>query len=99
MFSIEYLKLLSLLKAGMLVHSSPTSNVSQHTPSNIAPSPNATTVTYNDWLAPNLGWLSPEYKWFFEYPLPIPSVKKPKLLVNCTLRYPPLPTLAQYLCR
>lgn len=24
-------------------------------------------------------WLSPEYKWFFEFPLPIPQVKQPKL--------------------
>lgn len=24
------------------------------------------------------GWLSPEYKWIFEYPLPIPPVKTKK---------------------
>jgi len=28
---------------------------------------------------PNGGWISPEYKWFFEYPLPIPPQKAKKL--------------------
>jgi bilirubin oxidase len=27
------------------------------------------------------GWLSPEYKWFFDYPLPVPPIKQPKLYV------------------
>jgi len=29
-----------------------------------------------------LPWLSPEYRWFFEYALPIPPIKRPKLSVG-----------------
>lgn len=28
---------------------------------------------------PTGGWMSPEYKWFYQYPLPIPPVKNKKL--------------------
>ncbi|KAH7385947.1 bilirubin oxidase [Pyrenochaeta sp. MPI-SDFR-AT-0127] len=39
----------------------------------------STTSSINDSLpTPSGRWISPEYKWFFEFPLPIPPVKSPK---------------------
>jgi hypothetical protein len=40
---------------------------------------------------PTGGWISPEYKWFFQFPLPIPSVKQPKLSVRHRLEHSLLP--------
>jgi bilirubin oxidase len=39
----------------------------------------STKVVPDDPSTPNGEWLSPEYKWFFEYPLPVPPLKQPKL--------------------
>jgi bilirubin oxidase len=39
----------------------------------------STKVVPDDSSNPNGEWLSPEYKWFFDYPLPIPPTKQPKL--------------------
>jgi hypothetical protein len=46
----------------------------------IPTAPNTTTI-------PGVNWVSPPYKWFFEYPLPIPPVKQPKLSVKSTPEY------------
>jgi bilirubin oxidase len=40
---------------------------------------NTSTVTNESYLAPPGDWVSPEYKWLFMFPVPVPSVKQPKL--------------------
>jgi bilirubin oxidase len=43
------------------------------------PTPNVTIVQETSISRPTRNWISPEYKWFFEYPLPIPPQKSSKL--------------------
>ena len=43
------------------------------------PKPSATIVQEASAPRPTGKWISPEYKWFFEYPLPMPSQKSLKL--------------------
>lgn len=51
------------------------------------PDVNATTPAAPNTTIPGVDWVSPPYKWFFEYPLPIPPIKQPKLSVNSSPEY------------
>jgi bilirubin oxidase len=48
---------------------------------------NATTSAAPNTTTPTVEWVSPPYKWFFDYPLPIPPVKQPKLFVTISLKF------------
>jgi hypothetical protein len=58
---------------------------------------NTTTPAAPNTTTPGLGWVSPPYKWFFDYPLPIPPVKQPKLFVKSGLEFLSGLIVAQYL--
>jgi hypothetical protein len=73
-----YLLLTSLV---LSVHAAPFAN----TVSDLAPYPSSSSTPTYDTIPPNDRkdlWISPEYKWIFQFPLPIPSVKIPKLWVR-----------------
>ncbi|KAF2822088.1 Cupredoxin [Ophiobolus disseminans] len=52
---------------------------SSQTSSSTVPSRSTSTGTDGGRVLPTGGWISPEYKWFFQFPLPMPPVKQPKL--------------------
>jgi hypothetical protein len=58
---------------------------------------NTTTSADPNTTTPAVEWVSPPYKWFFDYPLPIPPVKQPKLFVQSSLEFSQELIVVQYL--
>jgi hypothetical protein len=81
MLSISFLSLIFLLGLCTIAQCSLKLDLNNNTTQNSGSSTSVSISADVNSSAP-LPWLSPEYKWFFEYELPIPPVKQPKLSVE-----------------
>jgi bilirubin oxidase len=79
MSSKRFFKSTTLLTLVVLIAGCHAANYNNVILSNNESSPKATTTAEYGQSASASGWLSPEYQWFFEFPLPIPPVKQSKL--------------------
>lgn len=80
--SLPYIFLFDL---GVLAYPSLVFDFDKNTVLLSEPDVNTTIPTAPNATIPGVEWVSPPYKWFFDYPLPIPPVKQPKLSVNSSL--------------
>ncbi|KAI8942988.1 hypothetical protein NX059_001026 [Plenodomus lindquistii] len=71
--TLSFVSLLSFF--AFTVYAAPFENTTSSTLT-VTPGP---TLTSNDsWAMPTGGWISPQYTWIFQFPLPILPVKEPK---------------------
>lgn len=87
MFVHIFLEYILLLQISVLAYPSLVFDFDKNDVLLSEPDVNTTIPAAANTTIPGIEWVSPPYKWFFDYPLPIPPVKQPGLSVNNSPEY------------